>query len=482
MAGLRLPRVDAVLAHPSLAGHPAAYALKKRAVRQALARRRAGLRGLTVSEDGLEDGLEDASEVDGAVLGDRSDEAVPGDRFDEAVSGDGSDEVAAVAVAVARSLSGLLVARPRALLNATGVLLHTNLGRAPLAVEAVAAMVAAAGSCELEFTPESGQRGSRMAWLRPLLQSLLGAEDVQVVNNGAAALLLACTALGCPGGVVLSRGQMVEIGDGFRVAEMAGAGGVPVVAVGSTNRTHVGDYAEALDAGAAAILWVHLSNFSQAGFVAQPGLATLAGLARERGVPLLADLGSGSLGGLPGDEPTVQAYLAAGADLVSFSGDKLLGGPQAGVLAGRGELVARCRRHPLARALRPDKTTIAALHATAALHARGEARTLPLYAMIAATLPELRARAEAIVDALAWPRSCVRDSEATVGGGSLPGDVIASVAIAVPGHRPERAAAQLRLGSPAVVGRVHAGALLLDLRSLLPEHDAGLIAALRGLA
>ena len=165
---------------------------------------------------------------------------------------------------------------------------------------------------------------------------------------------------------MLSRGQMVEIGDGFRVAEMAGAGGVPVVAVGSTNRTHVGDYAAALDAGAAAILWVHLSNFSQAGFVAQPELATLAGLARERGVPLLADLGSGSLGGLPGDEPTVQAYLAAGADLVCFSGDKLLGGPQAGLVAGRGELVARCRRHPLARALRPDKTTIAALHATAA--------------------------------------------------------------------------------------------------------------------
>ena len=440
---MTLPRVDAVLA--CLAAHPAAYAVKKRAVQAALAQRRALLR----------------------------EEAVPEDR---------SEDAAAVAEAVARSLSASLVARPRALINATGVLLHTNLGRAPLAAEAVAAMVAAAGSCELEFVVESGRRGSRMAWLRPLLQGLLGAEDVLVVNNGAAALLLACTTLGGPGGVALSRGQLVEIGDGFRVAEMAAAGGVPVIEVGSTNRTHLADYSAAIDAGASAILWVHLSNFSQAGFVAQPGLAALAGLARERGVPLLADLGSGSLGGLPGDEPTVQQYLAEGAGLVCFSGDKLLGGPQAGVLAGSEALVAKCRRHPLARALRPDKTTIAGLHATAALHARGAAHTLPLYAMATATVATLRGRAEAIVDALGWGRGCVRDSEATIGGGSLPGDVIASVALVVEGERPERAAAQLRVGAPMVVGRVHAGALWIDLRSVLPEQDAGLIAALRGLA
>jgi L-seryl-tRNA(Ser) seleniumtransferase len=388
---VKLPRVDAVLS--LLAGHPAGYALKKRAVQEALARRRAALRG----------GEEEA------VLEDRL-EAVPEDRLEEAVAAE-----------VASSLSALLVARPRAVINATGVLLHTNLGRAPLAAEAVAAMVAAAGSCELEFVVESGQRGSRMAWLRPLMQGLLGAEDVLVVNNCAAALLLACTTLGRPGGVALSRGQLVEIGDGFRVAEMAAAAGVPVVEVGSTNRTHLADYAGAIEAGASAILWVHQSNFSQAGFVAQPGLTALAGLARERGVPLLADLGSGSLGGLPGAEPTVQAYLAEGAELVCFSGDKLLGGPQAGVLAGREALVARCRRHPLARALRPDKTTIAGLHATAALHARGEAEKLPLYAMATASVAELRGRAERIVDALGWDRGCVRESEATMGGGSLPG-------------------------------------------------------------
>ena len=449
---MKLPRVDAVLS--LLAGHPAGYALKKRAVQEALARRRAALRG----------GEEEA------VLEDRL-EAVPEDRLEEAVAAE-----------VASSLSALLVARPRAVINATGVLLHTNLGRAPLAAEAVAAMVAAAGSCELEFVVESGQRGSRMAWLRPLMQGLLGAEDVLVVNNCAAALLLACTTLGRPGGVALSRGQLVEIGDGFRVAEMAAAAGVPVVEVGSTNRTHLADYAGAIEAGASAILWVHQSNFSQAGFVAQPGLTALAGLARERGVPLLADLGSGSLGGLPGAEPTVQAYLAEGAELVCFSGDKLLGGPQAGVLAGREALVARCRRHPLARALRPDKTTIAGLHATAALHARGEAEKLPLYAMATASVAELRGRAERIVDALGWDRGCVRESEATMGGGSLPGEGIASVAIAVPTTRPERAAAQLRVGSPMVVGRVQAGTLWIDLRSVLPGSDAGLLAALRGLA
>ena len=450
---MKLPRVDAILALPALAGHPAAYALKKRAVQDALARRRAGAK--------------DVSEEAG----------VPGD-----MSRGPGDDAEAVAAEVAGGLDALLVARPRPLINATGVLLHTNLGRAPLAAEAVAAMVAAAGCCELEVDVESGRRGSRMVWLRPLLRALVAAEDVHAVNNGAAALLLACTALGRPGGVALSRGQMVEIGDGFRVAEMAAAGGVRVVEVGSTNRTHLGDYAAALDAGASAILWVHLSNFSQAGFVHQPMLAQLHALARERGVPLLADLGSGSLGGPPGREPTVQAYLKEGADVVTFSGDKLLGGPQAGLLAGRAALVERCKRHPLARALRLDKTAVAALHATAALHAREGAPGLPLHRMIAATQDELRARAGAIAAALGWPGDCVGDSEATVGGGALPGDVLASVALRVPGGSPDRAARRLRVGAPGVVGRVHAGALLIDLRSVLPEQDGELIAALRGLS
>lgn len=431
---MKLPRVDDVLAEAVLAGHRVVYALRKRAVQARLAELRAR----------REEGEAPTAE--------------------------------AVARTVAGRLDELVRVRPEAVINATGVLLHTNLGRAPLGESAVAAMVAAAGACALEVEVESGKRGSRMTWVRPLLQALTGAEEVHAVNNGAAALLLACTTLGRPGGVVLSRGQMVEIGDGFRVAEMATAGGVRVVEVGSTNRSHVGDYAAALDAGASAILWVHLSNFRQTGFVHQASLRELHALATERGVPVIADLGSGSLGEI-GDEPTVQSYLSEGADLVTFSGDKLLGGPQAGILAGRTELVERCRRHPLARALRLDKTGVAALHATAAAHACGTA--LPLQARIAASVAELRGRAEAIAAALGWPASCVRASEATIGGGSLPGDVIASVAIAVPTEHPDRTARVLRMGTPGVIGRVQEGALLLDLRSVGPDEDAGLIAALR---
>jgi L-seryl-tRNA(Ser) seleniumtransferase len=429
---MKLPRVDDVLAHAALAAHPAGYALRKKVAQTVLAELRA-----------------------------RREEEAPG--------------VDAVATAVAGRLGELLLVRPVRMINATGVLLHTNLGRAPLGESAVAAMVAAAGTCALELEVESGKRGSRMTWLRPLLQAVVGAEDVHAVNNGAAALLLACTALGLPGGVVLSRGQMVEIGDGFRVAEMAAACGVRVVEVGSTNRTHVEDFLRAIDGGASAILWVHLSNFSQSGFVHHPRLAELHALAKARGVPLIADLGSGSLAEI-GDEPTVQAYLSEGADVVTFSGDKLLGGPQAGILAGQRPLIERCRRHPLARALRLDKTAVAALHATAAAHACGVAS--PLQARIAASVAELRARAEAIAGALGWSGR-VRASEATIGGGSLPGQVMASVAIAVPTERPDRTARLLRTGSPGVIGRVQEGELLLDLRSVAPSEDCSIIEALR---
>jgi len=440
---LRLPRVDRILDHPALASSPALRAIQKRYVHEALAdlRRR-------------------------ALAGEISE----------------APEAEAIAREVASRLEQVMTPRPRALINATGVLLHTNLGRAPLSREAVAAMTAAAGTCELEFEVESGRRGSRLTWLRPLLAALLGAEDVHVVNNGAAALLLACTAVGRPGGVVLSRGQMVEIGDGFRVAEMAAAGGAALWEVGSTNRTHLADYAAGLagelpgqSGPAAAILWVHLSNFSQAGFVHQPTLAELAALGRERGAPLLADLGSGSL--IPGDEPTVQEYLSQGADLVTCSGDKLLGGPQAGIVAGSTALVERCRRHPLARALRPDKTTVAALHATAIAYASGRADTLPLRRMIGWSEDQLRARAVALANRLGWPSGQVRASAATVGGGSLPGDVMGSVALAVPTDDPAATAAALR--RVGVVGRVHAGELLLDLRTVAPEEEEALAAAVR---
>lgn len=397
----------------------------------------------------------------------------------------------ALAASVRATLDDWARARPRSVINATGVLLHTNLGRAPLSPEARRAMVEAAGTCDLEVELPSGRRGSRFTALLPLLCAVMQAEDAHVVNNNAAALLLACTVLGPPGGVVLSRGQMVEIGDGFRVATMAAAGGCRVIGVGSTNRTHPRDYEAALAGEApecegrpvSAILWAHRSNFEQSGFVREVELPALARIARAHGVPLIADLGSGSLGaGLPEGEPTIMEYLEAGADLVLTSGDKLMGGPQAGVLAGRAELVHRCRRHPMARALRPDKTALAALHATFAAHAREGAPALPLHAMVGAEPEVLRTRAARLARALAWSEDeAIVDSRATIGGGSLPGDFIPSVALRVPSTRPSRDARRLRTGEPAVVGRIEDEALLLDLRSVDPADDERLLSALRAL-
>ncbi|TPV94944.1 MAG: L-seryl-tRNA(Sec) selenium transferase [Myxococcales bacterium FL481] len=377
---------------------------------------------------------------------------------------------------------------PRRVINATGVLLHTNLGRAPLAVAAVEAMAAAAGVCDLEIDLASGTRGSRFAVLRPFMSALLGAPDVHVVNNGAAALLLACTALGKGGAVAISRGQLVEIGDGFRIAEMAATGGVRLLEVGSTNRTHLRDYERVLDPAQTdtpvqALLWAHQSNFVQSGFVGQVDLSELSQLAERFGAPLIADLGSGSLGGgLPAHEPTIQAYLAQGADLVTCSGDKLLCGPQAGIMAGDAELVNRCRRHPMARALRPDKTTLAALHATLALHAaEGEVPALPLHRMHAASGEQLRQRAAALCDQLGWEHTRILDTKATIGGGSLPGDTMPSVAVVVARERPNQVAKRMRLGIPPVVGRVVDDAFVVDLRSVLPEEDPALVSALVGL-
>ena len=381
--------------------------------------------------------------------------------------------------------------RPRRVINATGVVLHTNLGRAPLSREAIAAMGEAAVSCDLELDLADGKRGSRFTALQPALRLALGAEDAHVVGNNAAALLLACTVLGTPGGVVLSRGQLVEIGDGFRVATMAAAGGCRVVAVGSTNRTHPRDYELALDGEgpddggtpASAVLWAHASNFVQEGFVKEVDLPQLAAIARAREVPLIADLGSGSLGaGLPAGEPTVQFYLEQGADLVLASGDKLLGGPQAGIIAGRRDLVHRCRRHPMARALRPDKTSLAALHATFAAHLRDGAPDLPLHRMVGARLEDLEARGVALCDALGWPADHVVRTDATVGGGSLPGETMESRAVRVPTSRATRDATRLRTGATPVVGRIDAGALLLDLRTVDPADDAVLIEALKALS
>ncbi len=386
----------------------------------------------------------------------------------------------AFAASVVARLESWASPRPRKVINATGVVLHTNLGRAPWSQAAIDAAAVAAGACDLEVDLDDGVRGSRLATLRPLLAAVIGAPDVHVVNNNAAALLLACTVLGHPGGIVLSHGQMVEIGDGFRVATMAAAGGCRVIAVGSTNRTHLADYAGAIDphgeTRASAILWVHLSNFEQHGYVADVELPALAALARAHGVPLVADAGSGSLGGIaPDREPTLAQYLEQGADVVLASGDKLLGGPQAGIIAGAATWIERIRRHPMARALRPDKTTIAALHATALAHARGE--SLPVHTMARHTIEALRARARAIADRIGLPDAAIVDADATLGGGSLPGETLPSIALRIAGDA-SAIARRLRLGTPPVVARIDAGAVWIDLRTVPPADDDDLVAAL----
>jgi L-seryl-tRNA(Ser) seleniumtransferase len=284
--------------------------------------------------------------------------------------------------------------------------------------------------------------------------------------------------------VALSQGQHVEIGDGFRVAEMAAAGGVPVIAIGSTNRTHLRDYEAAL-ARASALLWVHRSNFEQRGFVSEVELGALGKLARARDVPLIADLGSGQIdliGALgpatASSEPTISSVLEQGATIVSCSGDKLLGGPQAGLLAGSADAIARCRRHPLARALRCGKLALAGLHATAIAHLHAGVPALPLYAMMEADVASLRARGERLCAALGWPSTCVRESVATVGGGSLPGHELASVALVPKVSAAHEAAALLRRGQPAMLARVNAGELWIDLRTLVEADDATVLAAL----
>lgn len=462
----KLPRVDHVLDAEPLRSLPWDRNLKKRAVLQSLQHLREQIR-----KSG-EEPPASGSEIDCSV--------------------------STVAETCHNLLQKWTKPHPHRVINATGVLLHTNLGRAPLASSAIEAMVEAAGTCNLEIDLGSGSRGNRLANIKPLLAQMLDAEDVHIANNGAAALLLACTALGQgknseqrKSGIVLSRGQMVEIGDGFRVATMAGAGGTPLFEVGSTNRTHLRDYEAALRGdlpamngqGAAVILWAHLSNFEQQGFVKEVELEQLAHLAKQYDVPLIADIGSGSLGKeVSSREPTVMEYVRQGADVVTCSGDKLFCGPQAGIMAGRKELIERCRRHPMARALRPDKICIAALHATLREHARQEFPQLPLHQMIRTSQEELRERAMRITQALGWSESLIGTGRATVGGGSLPGDMINSILVTVPTTRPSRVAARLRSLPLPVVGRIHEDRLVMDIRSVQARDDVDLIESLREIA
>jgi L-seryl-tRNA(Ser) seleniumtransferase len=352
----------------------------------------------------------------------------------------------------------------RRVLNATGVVLHTNLGRAPLAHEAVEAVAATAGGAtNIELDLATGRRGSRQSHVVPLLVELLDCEAALCVNNGAAAILLALAALAPGREVVVSRGQLVEIGDGFRIPDVLAQSGARLVEVGSTNRTRRADYERAIGAETAAVLWVHPSNYRVVGFSESTSLAELRSLCDEHGVPLLADLGSGSL--LDAfEEPTAQEVLAAGADVVSFSGDKLLGGPQAGILAGSEAAIEACRRHPLARALRIDRLSLAALEATLRLY-RDPSRAIAGIPALRALLEPaeiVRARAERLASRIGGH---VVETVGRVGGGALPLAEIASFAVSLPGDA-DAVAAALRAGHPPVIARIADGACLLDCRTL----------------
>jgi L-seryl-tRNA(Ser) seleniumtransferase len=349
----------------------------------------------------------------------------------------------------------------RRVLNATGVIVHTNLGRAPLAATALARVEAVGASySNLELDLGSGTRGSRQVHVGEALRRLTGAEAALVVNNNAAAVLLAVAALAEGREVVVSRGELVEIGDGFRIPDVLARSGARMVEVGTTNRTRAADYERALGPDTAAVLRVHQSNYRIVGFTESVSTRELAGIAAAAGLPLVDDLGSGSLLDL-GDEPTAAASISAGADLVCFSGDKLLGGPQAGIVVGRADLVERLRRHPLQRALRADKLTLAALEGTLALLADPElARVeIPVLRMLDEPLDAIRERAERLSILIGGE---VEETVARVGGGALPLAELPSAACAIE----EGLAAPLRLGDPAVVGIVRDGRLLLDLRTL----------------
>ncbi len=429
-----LPSVDAVLALPALAralsAHPRARIVE--AVRSALASARARL------------------------------QAGEGQPFEVAD--------------VLRALAQLAQPKLRPVLNATGVVLHTNLGRAPLAPAACAHVAAvSSGYCNLEFDLEDGERGSRFAPLVESLCRLTGAEDALVVNNCAAATLLVLTALAEGREVVVSRGELVEIGGGFRIPDVMRVSRATLVEVGTTNRTRRSDYEQALTERTALVAKVHRSNFALVGFTEEASVAELVPLCAPRGVPLFVDAGSGYL--LPLDVPglgveaTMRDYVEAGADVVAFSGDKLLGGPQAGILVGRAALLARLRNHPLHRALRVDKMTVAALEATLGLYQDGQADAVPARALLSQAPSALRQRAERLQSELGrlGVVAEVLLVEGQTGGGTLPLARLPSSACAVAGDA-DALLTRLRQGDPAVVGRIADGRLLLDVRCI-PETE-----------
>ena len=368
---------------------------------------------------------------------------------------------------VLATLAALTTTTLRPVLNATGVVVHTNLGRAPLAPGAVEALIAASGYVDVELDLATGARSKRgVAAREALLSACPAAEDALVVNNGAAALVLATTALAAGNEVVVSRGELIEIGAGFRLPDLIASTGARLREVGTTNRTHLKDYADAIGPRTGCVLKVHQSNFRIEGFTTAVSLSDLRGLTADREVPLVVDLGSGLLVPDPllPDEPDAATALSEGADVITASGDKLLGGPQAGIVLGRADVVARMARHPLARAVRADKLTLAALEATV------RAGVSPVTQALHADAERLHARAERLAAAVG---ASVVAHDGRVGGGGAPGVPLPGWAVRLP----ESAAGPLRAGDPAVLPRVHDGACLVDLRCIPEADDDRLLAA-----
>jgi len=383
------------------------------------------------------------------------------------------------------TLQAWLAPTLRPVINATGVILHTNLGRAPLSIAAQQALLAAAvGYSTLEFDLSSGSRGSRSLHAEGLLCFLTGAGGALVVNNNAAAVLLILSTLARRRSVVISRTQLVQIGGGFRIPDVMAQSGAKLFEVGATNRVALSDYEAALDQNPVAFLHVHHSNFKIIGFTSEPPLSELADLAHRNSLLLVDDQGSGALldtarFGL-GHEPTVQESLAAGSDLVCFSGDKLVGGPQAGIIVGKIELIAKLKRHPLARALRADKLCLAALSATLNHYLKSEAEgCIPVWQMIAADQTELKARAAAWKTSLG--KGELMAGLSTVGGGSLPEETLQTSLLALQLDNPDRFLAELRQQDPPIIARIESDQVVLDPRTVFPSQELYLLTTLRQL-
>jgi len=400
-------------------------------------------------------------------------------------AGEDVADAAEIIEALARTaLTGRARGSLRPVINATGVVIHTNLGRAPLAEAAIERVISLArGYSNLEYDIDKGARGSRTVHAESLITSITGAEAALVVNNNAAAIMLILAGLAAGREVVISRGELVEIGGGFRIPDVMRQSGAVLREVGTTNRTRITDYLASVSAATAMFLRVHPSNFRIEGFTERPALADLVGLARQASVSIVEDIGSGCLSDDLAGEPSVQASIAAGVDLVCFSGDKLLGGPQCGIIAGRTAMIDRLRTHPLMRALRADKITFAMLEATLSEYSSGRAAsTVPVQRMLQLSAEEIEARAQGLADTLAasgWRVALISGSSA-VGGGSAPGLELPTVllSIARDGESADATERWLRSLDPPVVARIEHDLVVLDLRTVLPDQDDLLSAVL----